>query len=132
MRFAVDMGDWILFDNTGLKGKAAKWAKENLIHSQLPELESYYSDEENIKLHLAKCNKAIYSIGFEKKQLPIEALPSYKHNPHNGIIAPGLFGVGIAYPEQTVDRQGNVELSVGLWKFMSYLERVMPVWLNYP
>lgn len=28
--YAVDMGDWLLFDNTGLKGYAAEGAKKNL------------------------------------------------------------------------------------------------------
>ena len=34
-RYAIDMGDWILFDNTGLKGKTAQWARE-FIDGALP------------------------------------------------------------------------------------------------
>ncbi|OBT49600.1 hypothetical protein VE04_10078, partial [Pseudogymnoascus sp. 24MN13] len=30
LRYAVDKGDWILRDNTGLKGETAVWARENL------------------------------------------------------------------------------------------------------
>lgn len=30
LRYAVDKGDWILRDNTGLKGDTAVWARENL------------------------------------------------------------------------------------------------------
>ncbi len=54
-----------------------------------------------------------------------------EYNAKSGIVAPGLFGVGIAFPEETTDRFGNVEFSVGLWKFMTYLERVVPVWFKY-
>lgn len=30
LRCAVDMGEWTLFDDTGLKGEAARWARENI------------------------------------------------------------------------------------------------------
>ena len=40
----------------------------------------------------------------------------------------GLKGVGIAWPERVVDKEGNVESAVGLWKFMRYLKRVVPEW----
>ncbi len=30
LRYAVDFDDWILFDDVGLKGKAAQWARENI------------------------------------------------------------------------------------------------------
>lgn len=42
----------------------------------------------------------------------------------------GLFGAGIAWPERVVDPEGNIEHAVGLWKFMSYLQRVVPNWLE--
>ena len=55
-----------------------------------------------------------------------------KHNPYVGIIGPGLFGFGIAYPELKSDPFGSVESQVGLWKFMVYLNKVLPVWFKYP
>jgi hypothetical protein len=48
-----------------------------------------------------------------------------------GIRGPGLFGLGIAYPEVKTDPLGSVEYQVGLWKFMVYLNKVMPVWFKY-
>jgi len=42
----------------------------------------------------------------------------------------GMFGLGIAFPEVVTDREGNVEHSVGLWKFKRYLDDVMPIWLK--
>jgi hypothetical protein len=38
----------------------------------------------------------------------------------------GLYGCGIAWPEQTVDPKGNVEYAVGLAKFMNHAIRVIP------
>lgn len=52
-----------------------------------------------------------------------------KHNPMTGVIAPGLFGVGIAFPQAKVNRDGLLEHRVGLWKFMQYLNDVLPLWM---
>jgi hypothetical protein len=42
---------------------------------------------------------------------------------------PGLRGIGIAFPETVTDPKGNVEASVGMWKFMRYLKEVVPGWV---
>lgn len=129
--FAVPQEDWILFDNTGLKGVAAKWARENL-NGVLPKnLLRIHSDASNMQAELALCNKAVYAVGFKTRAPKIRGLESLAHNPHNGIIAPGLFGVGIGFPEQVQDPFGHQELSVGVFKFMDYLSRIMPLWLKY-
>lgn len=131
VRYAVDMGDWILFDNTGLKGEAATWAKENL-NAQHPNLTRVISNPENLEQHLPLCNKAIYAVGFERHIQPvIEGIGLVSYNDKTGIIAPGLYGFGIAYPQTVIDRMNNVESSVGLYKFMVYLKKVMPIWLKY-
>ena len=132
LRFAVDLGDWILFDDTGLKGKTAEWARQH-ISGELPEqLHRMISSEENLTQHLPECNKAVYAIGFQRRQLPVvTGLVSVQHNEQSGIIAPGLFGLGLAFPECKTNPFGTQEHRVGLWKFMDYLNRVMPVWLQY-
>lgn len=131
LRYAVYLEDWILFDNTGLKGETAAWARQ-FIDGRMPEnLIRVWSDDAQVKTYLPQCSKAIHAVGFTRRAIPIEGLPAYTHNDKSGIIAPGLFGCGIAFPEATLDRFGNVEASVGLWKFMNYLERVVPVWLRY-
>lgn len=131
-RYAIDMGDWILFDNTGLKGHTARWAKEHIDGILPNNLVRYYSNEENIARFLPECDKAIYAVGFSKRRtINIEGCEEEHYNPHVGIIAPGLFGFGIAYPERKADPFGSVELQVGLWKFMVYLNKVLPLWLNY-
>ena len=131
LKFAVPLESWTLFDNTGLKGTTAVWAREH-INGQLPErLTRVVSDQANIEQIIPTCTKVIYATGFKPRLIEVVGCPDYKYNPHNGIIAPGLFGVGIAFPESTTDIYGNNELSVGLWKFITYLDRVVPLWLKY-
>ncbi len=132
-RYAIELDDWTLFDNTGLKGQTAVWAREN-IDGVLPEnLVRYNTSEPNIARFLPECDQVIYAVGFEqRKNIVIGDYEDTRHNPHVGIIGPGLFGFGIAYPETKTDPFGNVESQVGLWKFMVYLNKVMPVWFKYP
>lgn len=131
-RYAIDMKDWILFDNTGLKGQTALWARENIDGILPANLIRYNTTESNITRYLPECNKVIYAVGFEKrKNIVIGNYEDTKHNPYVGIIGPGLFGFGIAYPELKADPFGSVEPQVGLWKFMLYLSKVLPVWFKY-
>lgn len=131
-RYATDMGDWILFDNTGLKGHTAQWARQH-IDGILPDnLVRYISNESNIARFLPLCDKAIYAVGFKRREsITIGDYQHNHYNPHVGIIGPGLFGLGIAYPEIKPDIFGSVESQVGLWKFMVYLNKVLPVWFKY-
>jgi hypothetical protein len=131
--YAIQMEDWILFDNTGLKGHAAEWARKN-IDGKLPSnLVRYPSTEPNLTHYLPQCDKSIYAVGFTRRSnIVIGDYPNAHYNPHLGIIGPGLFGLGIAYPEVLPNPFGSVEQQVGLWKFMVYLTKVLPVWLKYP
>lgn len=133
LRYAISLDEGILFDNTGLKGTTAEWAREN-IDGQLPKnMIRLFSNHDNIEHHLPQCNKAIYAIGFERRHLPIlVGMAHAQYSEETGIIAPGLFGLGIAYPEKRMDRFGVIEHRVGLWKFMEFIDHVMPIWLRYP
>ena len=131
LRYAVYFDDWILFDDTGLKGNTADWAREH-IDGKLPaKLQRVISNEENIRVTLPTCNKAIYATGFQKRHIPVAGMHRLEYNDRSGIIAPGLFGLGIAFPEAKIDRYGTLEYRVGLWKFMEYLNNVMAIWLHY-
>ncbi len=132
LRYAVYLPDWILFDDTGLKGPTAEWAREN-IDGKLPAgLERVYSNDENVEHFLPQCNKVVYAVGFQRRTLPvIENMSHVSYIEECGIIAPGLFGVGIAFPEGKYNPLGIYEYRVGLWKFMDYLQRMMPIWLKY-
>jgi cation diffusion facilitator CzcD-associated flavoprotein CzcO len=133
LRFAVYFDDFILFDNTGLKGDTAIWARKNISDKLPSNLQRYYASSENLQRYLPQCNKAIYAVGFARRNFPvIEDLPTVDHNPQTGIIAPGLFGIGIAFPESKADAYNIVEERVGLWKFMDYLNRVLSLWMRYP
>lgn len=131
--YAVYLDDYILFDDTGLKGPTAEWAREN-IDGKLPHnLTRIYSNQENIQHHLPQCTKVIYAVGFERRTLPvIQDVGHLNYIEQCGIIAPGLFGLGIAFPESKLNPVGLLEYRVGLWKFMDYLQRVLPIWLKYP
>ena len=132
LKFAVDFNDWILFDNTGLKGNAADWAKENLSGNLPKNLQREHSTAENIATYLPTCNKTIYAVGFTRRTQPqLEHFSTINYNITNGIIAPGLFGLGIAFPHQQIDPLGHAELAVGLGKFTNALDRALPLWQQY-
>lgn len=131
-RYAIDMDGWTLFDNTGLKGQTAIWARDN-IDGHLPaNLVRYNTNEQHIARYLPECDKVIYAVGFQRRNnIIIGDYEQAEYNPYVGIIGPGLFGFGIAYPELKTDPSGNEESQVGLWKFMLYLNRVLPIWFKY-
>ena len=130
--YAIKTAEGFLFDDTGLKGQTAVWARQNLHGQDLSRLTRVYADSANVARHLPDCQKVVYAIGFQRRALPmLDDLPHIDYNPYNGIIAPGLFGLGIAFPEAKIDRYNVVEYRVGLWKFMDYLSRIMLLWLNY-
>lgn len=132
LKYAVYFDDWILFDDTGLKGRAAAWAREN-IDGVLPErLERCWVSSPEFAERLAQCDRAVYTVGFERRKLP--ETPQWgplDYNRTNGILAPGLFGVGIAFPQYAQDPYGYGQFRVGLKKFMDYLDTVLPLWLAY-
>ncbi|STX28085.1 pyridine nucleotide-disulphide oxidoreductase [Legionella beliardensis] len=131
-RYAIDMGDWTLFDNTGLKGDTATWVRDHIDGTLPKNLIRVNLLEQDIHQPLALCDQVIYAVGFERRNsITIENFKHMSYDTHTGIIAPGLFGLGIAYPELKADPFGIVESQVGLWKFMRYLNEVMPVWLKY-
>ncbi|WP_406817819.1 pyridine nucleotide-disulfide oxidoreductase [Mycobacterium sp. M23085] len=132
LKYAVYLDDWILFDDTGLKGRAAVWAREN-IDGVLPDrLERCLVSSPQFADKLAGCDRVVYTVGFERRTSP--KTPQWgqlDYNPTNGILAPGLFGVGIAFPQYAEDPYGYGQFRVGLKKFMDYLDAVLPLWLRY-
>ena len=132
LRYAVELDNWILFDDTGLKGKTAEWAREHIDGEWPSNLERVICSQEHLTQYLPACDKAVYAVGFERRHLPVIAgLQAIEYNSQSGIIAPGLFGIGIAFPECRENPFGIKEYAVGLWKFMTYIDRVLPVWMKY-
>lgn len=132
LRYALQMDGWILHDSTGLKGQTAKWARANLHTECGLALERYHSIDENVGTYLPGCDSVVYATGFQRRQLRIDDILDPDYDTQNGIIAPGVFGIGIAYPELVTDPLGHQEFHVGLFKFKNYLERVFPLWERYP
>lgn len=129
--YAVDLEKWILFDDTGLKGFAATWARKNLDGSLPQKLERILVSDHAFEESLALCTKVVYAVGFERRKLPVlEQYENVQYHETTGIIAPGLFGLGIAFPQAKLDPLGNRTLRVGLWKFMDYLNAIFPIWLK--
>ncbi len=133
LKYAIDMDDYILFDNTGLKGKAADWAKKHIDGACPDRIERVLCNSDSMQEKLMECTKVIYAIGFEPNSTITIHPFDYplEYNDTNGIIAPGLFGFGIAYPNKVTDPLGNIEHAVGLWKFMQHINRCLPIWMRY-
>jgi cation diffusion facilitator CzcD-associated flavoprotein CzcO len=132
LKYAVYLDDWILFDETGLKGRAAQWARENIDGVYPARLERCWVSSPEFEDKLAACDRVVYTVGFERRKLP--ETPQWgqlRYNQQNGILAPGLFGLGIAFPEYAEDPYGFGQYRVGLKKFMDYLDSVLPLWLLY-
>lgn len=132
LRYAVYLDDWILFDDVGLKGQAAVWARENIDGVYPERLERCWVSAPDFAEKLAACDRVVYTVGFERRTLPeTKQWGQLDYNPTNGILAPGLFGVGIAFPAYSADRSGYGQYRVGLKKFMDHLDAVLPLWLRY-
>ena len=132
LRYAVYLDDWILFDDTGLKGQAAAWARENIDGVHPERLERCWIGSPDFAEKVAACDRVIYTVGFERRTLPVtKQWGQLDYNPVNGILAPGLFGLGVAFPEFATDPYGYGQYRVGLKKFMDHLNAVLPLWLRY-
>ncbi|KAL3475354.1 pyridine nucleotide-disulfide oxidoreductase-domain-containing protein [Aspergillus californicus] len=155
LRYAEYKDGWILRDNTGLKGRAADFARQQLEDSTLPSSQAGQfitkidcsggpeKETAQFQRHLPKCSYFVQAVGYTRDPLPElsingSALLSGDLNwdssfggftDHAGRSIPGLHGAGIAFPERIVDPYGNVEYAVGFFKFMKFLKRVTPQWV---
>ncbi|RLV59227.1 pyridine nucleotide-disulfide oxidoreductase [Parashewanella curva] len=132
-KYAVYMDDYVLFDNTGLKEHAALWAKTNIDGTLPDRLERVYCEGDHWNEKIDQCTKAVFCIGFEARtDIQISDIQQpLSYNPYNGIIAHGLFGVGVGFPNLVTDPFGYQEWNVGIGKFMDYIKQVLPIWLKY-
>ena len=132
LKYAVYLKDWILFDDTGLKGQAALWARENIDGTYPSRLDRCLVNSPEFSERLQECSHVVYTVGFERRRLP--ATPQWgplNYDASNGILAPGLFGIGIAFPEYRINPLGSGEYRVGLYKFIEMLDGALPLWLRY-
>ncbi|KAE8372365.1 pyridine nucleotide-disulfide oxidoreductase-domain-containing protein [Aspergillus bertholletiae] len=149
LRYAEYMDGWILRDNTGLKGSAADFARQQLEEDKLPQSEAGRfitkvdcgggQEAAQYERHLPSCTHLVQAVGFTRHPIPELSMSSYPLDPEfdsgsggfhdaTGRVVPGLHGAGIAFPERVVDPYGNVEYAVGFWKFMKFIKKVSPQW----
>lgn len=155
LRYAEYKDGWILRDNTGLKGRAADFARQHLEDNVIATSEAGKhitkidcaggpaEETAQYQRHLPSCTHFTQAIGYARDPLPEfsinkDPLPSTDltwdssfggFTDPSGRTIPGLHGAGIAFPEQVVDPCGNVEHAVGFFKFMKFLRRVSPQWV---
>jgi len=125
--YAIPKDGWILYDDTGLKGKVADWTKENV-----DKLVSIHIDDSKYQDAFKKCNKIVYCTGLARVPLPELIIDGKQvdtkklgYDLQTGKIHEKLYGFGIAFPRQMIDRDGNKEWSVGIWKFMWHINEVV-------
>ncbi|RDW81762.1 uncharacterized protein DSM5745_05319 [Aspergillus mulundensis] len=154
LRYAEYKDGWILRDNTGLKGRAADFARQQLEDSALPTSDAgrfitkvdcaggQRKETAQYQKHLPSCTYLTQAIGYIRDPLPELSINGSLLPPddfqwdsgfggftdRNGGPIPGLYGAGIAFPERVIDPYGNVEHAVGFFKFMKFLNRVSPQW----
>jgi len=116
---------------SGLGGITAEWAKKVLLSNPpINLIRIHNKTNTTLTTWLPLCTKIVYAIGYEREPLP----PINNNNPisydeKSGVIAPRLFGIGIAFPEKYVDDQGVLVSKIGLENFMNYAQRVLPQWI---
>ncbi|MDR3550858.1 MAG: hypothetical protein P4L31_05550 [Candidatus Babeliales bacterium] len=115
--YPVPMKRGIAWQERGLKGDLAGWAKTVLEVNPPKNLLRLESSSESMQSWLPQCTKIIYAIGFERNDLPpingdVQVYEKYDHA--TGVIGPRLFGVGIAFPVEQIDPLDNVEKLIGL------------------
>lgn len=148
LKYAVYKDGWILYDNTGLKGEAAQFAKDQLDGEKLDISAAgkvirrvdcsggVEKEKEAMKKELPECDFVVQAVGFTRDPLPaMKEQLEFNHesggfvDAKSGTDVPGLFGAGIAFPERVVDKEGNVEYAVGFFKFLKFLKRAVPEWV---
>ncbi|MDR3550348.1 MAG: FAD-dependent oxidoreductase [Candidatus Babeliales bacterium] len=131
--YAIDQGCWAL-DPLGVKGTTGQWAKDVLEKNPPVNITRVHvANNEQLQpmIEQARCSKVIYATGYERSPLPAinDTTPITDYDGKTGIIAPRLFGIGLAFPEFKTD-DGYPRHIVGLNCFMDYALRLVPQWVS--
>ncbi len=79
LRYAEYMDGWILRDNTGLKGQAAEWARQNLgdetfanspVSKVITKVWTAGREEEVYKTEFPECTYVVQAVGYARNPLP--------------------------------------------------------------
>jgi hypothetical protein len=134
---------YTLYDNTGLKGDVARFTKDLLndpsheMHQRLTRYIAAHRHEVHDLLdqHLNDCSHFVATIGYEATPTLLvdqQPLSSLIHNAHTTefVNKRGLFGIGIAFPQEVTAISGEVEFAVGVGKFMTTMKNplILKIW----
>ncbi len=114
----------------GLEGVTARWTKEVLETNSAPNIERIPYNHATIKEIALNCTKIIYAFGFERSTLPINGSRDLCFDYKTGLIKPHLYGIGIAFPEEYLTKEGNTVNLIGVNSFMKYAKEHVPIWIN--
>ncbi len=123
--YAEKHGDKIKYDNTGLKGIAAIWAKSHIEIKLLDNISRYHIDEVDIGSLLKESTKQIYATGFHRRKNITADINLNNYNVHTALIDTNIYGIGIAYPLMKEDHFGIKEYKVGLDSFLSQADYII-------
>jgi len=127
---AEDMGDWIRYDNIGLKGEVSHWVKEHVQEKPHWSIERVNNSDPNFdESHFTdQADLIIYSVGFGRLNYPSVSINSRQvnskkfydsYNKDTLKIYENMWGLGIGFPQRVVDRENSVQMAVGLKKFVN-------------
>ena len=123
--YAEKHGDKTKYDNTGLKGIAAIWAKSHIETKLLENISRHHIDEADIALLLKESTKQIYATGFRRRENIATNINLNDYNEHTARIDTNIYGIGIAYPLFLEDHFGIKEYKVGLDSFLSQADSII-------
>lgn len=128
-----DLGEGNPTGFNGLKGSVAQWAYYTLEKEKPTSIVRIRNTPEARDAWMSFCNKIIYAIGYERNELsflgPL-ANQAQSYDPNTGVIAPRIFGIGIAFPEQRPSADEKPQNLIGIIDFMTYAQRVVPLWVT--
>ena len=138
IRYAVHTDQGIIYDNLGLKGQAAAWAKNHLEAGKSKLIQMHWmkdeqTEKEIYQKYFGECTKLAVTIGFERNTLPnirfeskegtVRDVEKITHDGTNlrilegGVPLKNIWGIGIAFPRQLKDLSGDMGNDVGIFKF---------------
>ena len=133
LKYAVYLDDWILFDDTGLKGRAAEWARENIDGVHPDRLETVLGLQPGIRREARRVRpRGLYRRLRAAKAArdttvgPAGLQPAQRH-----YSRPACSGWASRFRSTQKTLTAYGQYRVGLKKFMDHLNAVLPLWLVY-
>jgi len=119
------------YADEGLGGGIAEWAAEHVLMHPLKNLIRFKSTDAIVNEYLPQCTKVIYGVGYDPDEIASNIQNVYSAFDYKtGCLAPGLFGIGIAFPGKGLAASGNLVAQIGLPSFSKYALRLIPEWLK--